>query len=383
MSLLDEVAKHRKHIKYEALTFSLSELVNMYLAKPKEIEIRPDFQRLFRWTRIQQSSFIESLILEIPIPPLFFFETDDGKWELLDGLQRLSTIIKFISLESDVPTEHQGELHNDDDWHYETENDLGTPLQLVVGEYLKALSGLTFGRLPTQLQLNLKRSRMHIYVLKRETHPSYKYEVFKRLNTGGAHLEDQELRNCSVRLMDDKFPEFLQEISREPDFLACFDIEGEKAWKTKNGHVEELALRFLTMKNYSNSFKHDVSDFLTHYMEEVARGAITFDYGSEKRLFQRTWAAIQSALPDGDAFRSKGTDRKSTGSFSPAIFEVVSVGVAKNIDHFESLNDTSRRDHIIDLILKAKAENLVGSGSNSAKKTKGRMALASNWFKSP
>ncbi len=78
MNLLDEVQLHRKGIKHETLTFSISELVNMYVSEPKEMKIDPDFQRLFRWSREQQSSFIESLILEIPLPPLFFYETETG-----------------------------------------------------------------------------------------------------------------------------------------------------------------------------------------------------------------------------------------------------------------------------------------------------------------
>ena len=73
-SLLEQVTEHRNHIKHEAIAFSLSELVNMYKAQPREIQIRPDFQRLFRWSREQQSSFIESLILEMPIPPLLFLK---------------------------------------------------------------------------------------------------------------------------------------------------------------------------------------------------------------------------------------------------------------------------------------------------------------------
>ncbi len=68
-TLLEQVENNRRVIKHEVLTFSLSELVNMYLAKPQEVNINPNFQRLFRWTREQQSSFLESLILEIPIPP--------------------------------------------------------------------------------------------------------------------------------------------------------------------------------------------------------------------------------------------------------------------------------------------------------------------------
>ena len=76
------------------------------------------------------------------------------------------------------------------------DNQIDETLQLLAGEYLTELAGLTFTRLPAQLQLNLKRARLHVYVLKRETKNMYKYEVFKRLNRGGMWLEDQEMRNC-------------------------------------------------------------------------------------------------------------------------------------------------------------------------------------------
>ena len=79
-TLLEEVDRNRRVIRHQDLTFSLSELVKMDHAKPPEVNINPDFQRLFRWTREQQSSFIESLILEIPIPPLFFYEREG--WRL-------------------------------------------------------------------------------------------------------------------------------------------------------------------------------------------------------------------------------------------------------------------------------------------------------------
>src|ERR1051325_1038260 len=97
MNLIDQVTQHRKGIKHEAISFSLSEPVSMYRSEPKEVEINPDFQRLFRWSREQQSSFVESLILEIPIPPLFFYETQEGRANLVGGLQRFSTIIGFMA----------------------------------------------------------------------------------------------------------------------------------------------------------------------------------------------------------------------------------------------------------------------------------------------
>ncbi|MDO9022943.1 MAG: DUF262 domain-containing protein [Deltaproteobacteria bacterium] len=374
--LIEEVARHRKNIKHEALTYSVSELVNLH--RDGEILIRPDFQRLFRWTRGQQSSFVESLILEIPIPPLFFFEADDGKWELLDGLQRMSTIVKFFGGAADVPAAYQGEEENENDWHYENENNMEVPLQLVAGEYLKAIRGLSFSRLPTQLQLNLKRSRLHIIVLKRETHPTYKYEVFKRLNSGGAELEDQELRNCSIRLIGNEFPDYLQNVAKTTAFVEALGLEGEKA---RNGFAEELALRFFTMKNYGDHFKHDVRDLLTRYMEDVAAKRVSFDFSGEREIFERTWTLIAAAIPGGDAFRAKSKDTRSNqGPFSPTLYELVALGVAMSLSQAEGLSADKLRDKIIDIIVSAKDQGLTGSGSNSVKKTRGRLELARKWL---
>jgi len=375
--LLGEVSTHRKHIKHETITFSLSELVNMYKSDPPEIVVNPTFQRLFRWTRAQQSAFIESLILEIPIPPLFFFETEDGKWELLDGLQRLSTIIKFMGTEKDVPIEFQGKGNNEDEWHYKNENNIDEPLQLVSGEYLKSLEGISFQRLPSQLLLNSKRARLQIYVLKRETHHTYKYEVFKRLNRGGADLENQELRNCTIRLLDEKFPQFLQDISKNPVFV---DVLGLTTEDTRNGYIEELALRFFAMKNYSHAFEHHVDDFMTRYMEEVAKKTVVFNYKMEEDLFTKTWTTINAALPEGEAFRTKNKHGNSQGPFSPTLFELVSLSVALNIDKASALPADDLRDKIVKLILKTK-NVLTGSGSNSKKKTIGRVKFAQDWLK--
>ena len=377
MSILEQVKTHRKGIRYETLTFSLWELVSMYFADPQEIEIRPDFQRLFRWSREQQSSFIESILLEIPIPPLFFYETESGTWDLLDGLQRISTLIRFIGLNTEIPEDAQGAPGNETLWHYENQNNIEAPLQLIEGEYLTALKGHTFKSLPAQLQLNLKRSRLNIYVLKRETHTQYKYEVFKRINRGGSDLEDQEVRSCSVRLLGYEFPEFLENMADVDSFINSL---GLKERYHKNGYVEELALRFFAMKNRKENFKHDVAPFLTSYMEEVARGTYQFDYNQEKLLFKQTFSAIDEALSDGHAFRGKGQDNQSMGPFSPSLFEAVSIGIAANIETFQQLNIEDRKNNIIEFIKTLKSENLTGAGSNSRTKTLGRIELGISTF---
>lgn len=381
--LAAQVEKNRRHIKYEAITFSLQELVGMH--QNREIVIQPEYQRLFRWSREQQSSFIESLILEIPVPPLFFYEREsDGVWELLDGLQRLSTVIRFMSGD-DVPEEYRGakstgEDPNESDWHYDHQYELDKPLQLVEGEYLTALRGLTNVRLPTQFRLNLKRTRLNVYVLKRETHPSYKYEVFKRLNTGGAPLEEQEIRNSAVRLLGDAFPKFLEELGGNPDFVRATGLGVEKV---RNKFIEELALRYLAMKNGLADFKHDVDEFLTRYMERVAEGKHPFNYLDERVLFERMTKLLVSHLPNGEGFRFKDAQGALHGPFSPTLFELVTVAIASNIEAAESLANADAqkfRDRVHALNLRARDDGLTGSGSNSLKKTRGRMQLAIGWF---
>lgn len=375
--LLDEVKRHRKAIKHEVLTYALSEIAAMHAAEPQEMEIQPDWQRLFRWTREQQSAFIESLILEIPIPPLFFFENDDGRWELLDGLQRVSTILKFMGTNQDVPSPQQGADANHDEWHYTHENDIEQPLQLVATDYLPSLEGLSFYRLPTPLRLNLKRARVQIYVLKRETDRIYKYEVFKRLNRGGSVLEEQELRNCAVRILDDVFPAFIKKLGGNSDFRRCIGISQKRLDK---GYADELGLRYLTMKNYGDRFRHDVAGLLTHYMEQVAAGQLAFDYENEEKIFDKVWETLGEIRGIERLFRGRRKkDGASVGSLSPTYFEIVSLWVAWHAEEVEELTPDLLEQVLKGLLEKAVDERVTGAGSNSKVKTAGRLDLARRW----
>ena len=368
-NIADEVEKHRRVIKHDSVVFSINELVEMY--RRKEIIIKPQFQRLFRWTREQQSNLIESVILEIPIPPLFFYENQEGIWELLDGLQRMSTLIRFFT-KNEIPREAQGEAGNENEWHYTHANNLEAPLQLLGGEYLTSLDGMSMYTLPVPLQLNLKRLRQMIVILKRETDPMYKYEVFKRLNTGGSQIEDQEFRNCSVRILSDEFPDFLQAIAKNGDFVAALGLADADM---RNGYVEELALRFFAIKNHADHFKHDVEEFLTKYMEEIARKSLRFDIPVETALFERIWRVLNKAATDGVAFCSKREDGRDVGPFSPSVFEMVLAGFAANIDRLEQLHPAEVKELIIATIQEAKRQGLTGAGSNSKPKFDRRLSF--------
>jgi len=94
--LSKEIEVSQRLVRTDAYQMSVGEVVNMY--KDGEIVINPDFQRLFRWEAGQKSKLIESILLGIPLPPIFVFERESAKWELIDGLQRLSTILEFMGL---------------------------------------------------------------------------------------------------------------------------------------------------------------------------------------------------------------------------------------------------------------------------------------------
>lgn len=94
MSLQEQVNRAKRTVNTDTLSFSINEFIGMY--ESGEININPAFQRTFRWGPEQQSNLIESLLIGVPLPPIFVYENSDGTWELIDGLQRSSTIIKFF-----------------------------------------------------------------------------------------------------------------------------------------------------------------------------------------------------------------------------------------------------------------------------------------------
>src|SRR5688572_29845640 len=96
MALKDDIEVARREIVSDGYEMSVGELINLY--SNSEIIVSPDFQRLFRWNSSRKTTFIESLLLGIPIPPIFVYQNQDGIWELIDGLQRLSTVFEFVGI---------------------------------------------------------------------------------------------------------------------------------------------------------------------------------------------------------------------------------------------------------------------------------------------
>ena len=99
MSLQEEINARASKIYRESYQMSIGELINLY--RDGEMDIHPEFQRVFRWNEYQKTKLIESIMLNIPIPSIFVSQNDDGVWDVIDGVQRLSTIFQFVGILKD------------------------------------------------------------------------------------------------------------------------------------------------------------------------------------------------------------------------------------------------------------------------------------------
>lgn len=337
-----------------SLDVSFNELLDMVSAE--ELNITPDYQRLFRWSEGQRSRFIESLILEMPVPPVFVIEVDDGKYQLIDGLQRISSYLHL-----------RGELEAP---HLPTKPvQKGDKLRLSDCDIVKELNDFTYDELPTAIQIRLKRAFIRMEVVRKETDPHFKYHMFKRLNTGGEGLSDQQVRNCTIRMLGNDFPDFIVRLSNKPHFVNCVAALTEA--RVLSAVDQELVLRFFALKNWRPNFKHEVSDFLTEYMENVADPTknFPFNYAEEERIFDKTFATLDATLSDKSfAFRNKaGTDLAA--GFSIYHFEAVTIGLQDAIDKID-LTNSSQIDTLRDALKRAKLNAdfvrlTTGGGKNS------------------
>src|SRR5690606_18180853 len=146
MSIEAEITEHRRSIRSDSYQMSIGEVLNLY--RDHEIRIRPEFQRLFRWPLEKQSKLIESILLDIPLPPVFVSQAEDSVWEVVDGLQRLSTILSFV-----------GELRD------EAKDEVLAPSQLTRTKYIPSLEGITYEALPQAVKIQFKRSRLDFRIL--------------------------------------------------------------------------------------------------------------------------------------------------------------------------------------------------------------------------
>jgi len=331
MSLEEEVDTHRKSIRTDGYPMSVGELSTMY--RDGELELHPEFQRFFRWSPRQKSRLIESLLLGIPIPSVFVHQRGDGVWDVVDGLQRMSAIFEVMGI-----------LKGDD-------GNVLPPLAMEATKYLPSLGGKTFGAnaadengIGGTLQRVLKRAKLDVKIVLRESDADTKLELFQRLNTGGTPLSGQELRNCQILMVNPGTLERLKELANEESFrnsIALSDRNFEEQYDL------ELVIRFITLRRRDpDASLGDLGPFLDDEIVKLAEDE-DFDWPKEMEVFRNTFTNIAGSCED-NAFRRYDPERdRFAGGFSVSAFEVLGLGLGS---HFQDSAFTPP-----DLVEKAKS----------------------------
>lgn len=210
-TLQEQIERASRSIFTDSYSMSIGELMSMY--KENEIDVHPEFQRSFRWEIEQKSALIESILLGIPMPPIFIFHREDGIWDVIDGQQRLSTIFQFAGI------------------YHDEDNKPQPKIELLETKFLPALKGVVWEsedpgvyQLTAPQRLLIKRAKIDVKLLKATSDTNAKYDLFQRLNSGGSHLTPQEVRTCLIIMENKEFYAKLLQMSNNDDFRATLPL---------------------------------------------------------------------------------------------------------------------------------------------------------------
>lgn len=229
-----------KLIRVDTKTFSISHINEMI--NRNEIDLSPDFQRGFVWTDItRKSRLIESLLLRIPIPVFYFSQDEDGLFQVVDGVQRLTVINSFMKNEFKLKNlEYLSECN---------------------GKYFKSTGNGKNDGLESIFVRRIEQTQLFINIIDPQTPGKVKYDIFKRINTGGKALNNQEIRNC---LANGRTRGLLRELSESESFLRAT----RKSISPTRMADEELILRFIsfylidTCKSYTAEYRGGMDSLL-------------------------------------------------------------------------------------------------------------------------
>jgi hypothetical protein len=353
-------------VSQERNDFLLPQILD-FAKQRKWMNIRPEYQRRLVWDRKKKSRFVESLLMNIPIPPIFLYETDLSRYEVMDGQQRLNAVIEF----------------------YEN------TLKLTGLETWTQLNGYTYHRCPPRIQKGLDRRRISATVLlaentKGEKGDRIRREVFERLNQGGQTLNAQELRNslysgefnnmiidlAGYRLFDEIWgiPPYEDNYRRDENFISAELAENEYFSRMRDC---EIVLRFFALRTEAN-IRGSVRAMLDRCMREnldIKQGQIT----AYKELFKQCLAISK------DIFGQRTFQVKKDGKWALSIplYDGVMIAVEQLRDHRRALK---AKRTAISRALEAefrteKSYEIIIGKPNTADAIKQRLALVRNIMK--
>jgi hypothetical protein len=366
-NLQAEIDKKRQEIRPDSYSMSIGEWISLY--QQKEVEIHPEFQRFFRWNDYQKTRLIESIILGFPIPPIFVSQREDGIWDVVDGLQRLSTIYQFVGILKD------------------DKGNKVEPLVLKATKYLPSFEGKIWedeqhpegslkGLTPTQ-RLLIKRTKINVNILQKESDPSAKYELFQRLNTGGSIANPQEVRSCIIVSLNSQLYKWMKELSENEDFQSCIALN-EKSLEEQY-HLEILS-RFLVLRTIEvGNLKKlgDVDTFFTDGMIAIAQDR-NFNCEEEAISFKKTFEILNRST-GAESFRKYNVEKgRFSGGFLLAPFETIALGIAYNHSQYDA--NVNLREKIIELWYNSEYKSSFGRGKDASMRLPKLIPLGREFF---
>lgn len=341
MELLSQLSDHRRKVDFDSFDITVKELISM--VKENLIDIAPSYQRQFRWKTDRQSMLIESVFLGIPIPPLFMAANPNGSWEVIDGVQRLSTLIHFCG---------------DDDLR----NNIGLKSSLKLNELekLTAFNNKRYEDLPQSVQIQFLLKPLRVTTISDKSDKDVRFDLFERLNTGGVILTAQEIRSCVYK---GRFNELLKELSKDIAFNIVVKLPKERE---TDGTKEEFVLRFFAFLDEYLNFQHSVKEFLNNYMKNATK---SFDYNIKVNLFHHVFEYLSNILPQGIS----RINRKTT---PVNLYEAVVVGAALAFIVREKLNG----ENINTWLHSPDLKRMTTGATNSNPKVTGRIEYCRDRF---
>jgi len=282
--------------------YSLRNILDMI--DEKSLDLAPDFQRRRVWKLPQKSRLIESVLLQIPLPAFYFSEESDGMMRVVDGLQRLSAIQEFCRPGSGLPG-----------------------FALAGLEYLKEVEGSRYEELALPWTRRILNTQISVNVIDPTTPDPVKFDIFKRINTGGSPLNAQEIRHC---MSGQASRDFLKQ-------AVGLEIFHQATGGALRDHVRmvdrEVALRFLAF-----CLLDDINDFgrsgtMDAFLTQATR---RIDYGLDVRERERLLRAFERAMDNAHllfgkyAFRKWPRGQKRLSPINRALFESWGVALSRH-----------------------------------------------------
>jgi hypothetical protein len=272
------------------------------------IDLQPDFQRDVVWNTPDQTRFIDSLVKQLPIPSMCFaLDHTSDRWIVIDGLQRMTSIVNFLS---------------GGDWRLSKLDDIDPRLSGKLAASFKTKKESEEKRIFDRVQ----NKTLPITVLRCEfgkrTHMDYLFTVFHRLNSGGAKLNNQEIRNC---IYSGSLNNLLRELDQHESWRRFNQMAPEKNYRFVK---QEVILRIFAFHEEMAKYTGQVGKFLNDYMHP-RRNLNEVEIDKKRLLFKRTSDTVGKIFPHGPAER-----------IPTAVTEALFVGVMKNIDSAEKLTST-------------------------------------------